>query len=699
MKESNCPRSRAHAVVVAAGTVVALSIGCVNAARADELQNRSVRGLDSQLYSRGFGGYIGTGVLVGLLEAENAIPNYNLNSVLQIGSLMPLGNRYLPRERFRTLAQGGFFGADDTVGNHASTVAGCIVSSHEQHYGVARGADLLAAGFEFHNTDNFDVDIGQSTGQAIHNTQGMALQGTRVINQSWGIIQARPNPAAPPKPPAPPPPQFINPSNNGRGVLSRFTDWATRTKPGEKISDMLIVVAGNEGDAPGGFNDYGSPSDAYNVLNVGATGQFSAFDGLGYDSAAKYNLSNETADKSPITHRGRFNTHMVAPGGDPRPAIGPLGTVGDPTGSGQFFGTSGGQVTFVEVDAAHDPIVRKYQSDDRAGILGLTGTGLINQGGLMWETDPDGPIAPPEDNPGIGLRFGVLPQYSLSNEDEHQTYGTAGTSFAAPLVSGAAANLVQYGTANGENLDHRVLKAVLMNGATKRTYDGAELLRHATGPGTWTNAISVEDDWKKPDLIRGGEVPLQVGLDEELGTGQLDMLGSFVNYSAGEQGPGEVKNTGYDLNWVEALTINTYEFTTFGGEFRATLVWDRIVDLKDANGNGQWDFDDDSGDKNLTPGEAWESLDITDLTDLDLELYLIDPVLGPLLVDLSTSDIDNAEHIWAPFIPAGQYELLVLNQDFDAQEYAVAWMVPAPGAVVLLAMAGAGAARRRRRGG
>lgn len=687
-------------VAAAAGTAFALSAVTLGPAhaRADEQQNRAVRGLSSQLSIRGYGGYTGGGVSVGIHEAGNNIPNYFGNGALEVNSLLPLGNVNLANAQFSVLAQGGVRGPADTVGNHASTVAGCVVSTHAQHYGIARTANILAAGFDIPVLATLADSFQAGSARAIANTQGMALAGTRIINQSWGIIQANENPA--------PPPSFINPFNNGNGLNSKFTDWAVLSNPGSNIRDLLVVVAGNEGTAGEGL-DWGSPSDAFNVLNVGATGRMDGAN-LVYDAAAEYNLPNETSDVSAITGRGRMNTHMVAPGGDPRGLIGGVGTVGAPAAAGQFFGTSGGQVEVLR-DGAGAPIVfdnpadpadprngsHVFASDDRAGVLGLTGTGLTQHNGLTWDNDAAGPAAPAVNNPGIGLR-GIIPQYTLSNADAHQTAGIAGTSFAAPLVSGAAANLVDYGSANGENTDHRVLKAVLMNGANKFSNENGNLLTHKDGFSTWTPVVDESAGFTKPDVIRGGNVPIKVGLDEELGTGQLDMLDAFTNYAAGQQGPGLVGDTGYDLDSVGAGQVNTYEFTTYGGQFRATLVWDRMVVLNDFNANGQWDFEDDNGDTILDPGEIQESFTLSDLVDLDLELYLLDPILGEILIDLSTSDIDNSEHIWALDLKAGTYALDVLNQDVLAQEYGLAWMIPTPSTLALLALAGLSVSRRRR---
>ena len=185
----------------------------------------------------------------------------------------------------------------------------------------------------------------------------------------------------------------------------------------------------------------------------------------------------------------------------------------------------------------------------------------------------------------------------------------AGTSFAAPLVSGAAALIDQYGTNNpgiatvpGSQFDERVVKAILMNGASKTNPDGTPLLDQNGNP--WGPALEPQDytqnklnteypnlygeltSYTKPDPFTGGTIGIKIGLDPELGTGQLNAVQSLKNYAAGQQGPGFVNPTGWDLRGISGysqfstelgIDYNDYTFTVnAGGTFSATLTWNRI---------------------------------------------------------------------------------------------------------------------------
>ncbi len=81
----------------------------------------------------------------------------------------------------------------------------------------------------------------------------------------------------------------------------------------------------------------------------------------------------------------------------------------------------------------------------------------------------------------------------------------------------------------------------------------------------------------------------------------------------------------------------------------------------------------------------------TPLTDLDLELFQLNAQLQPIaLVDYSTSDIDNVQHIFTQ-LTGGIYGLEVLDRTPNqADTYALAWSaspVPEPASLGLLAVA------------
>ena len=94
---------------------------------------------------------------------------------------------------------------------------------------------------------------------------------------------------------------------------------------------LLVVVAGNEGD-PGEILDWGSPSDAYNVLNVGATGRMSrnaSTCASSYTTSAGIFLETMLQKRQPmragyrprraLSRRSRPPRADLTPRGSPRP--------------------------------------------------------------------------------------------------------------------------------------------------------------------------------------------------------------------------------------------------------------------------------------------------------------------------------------------------------------------------------------------
>jgi hypothetical protein len=237
------------------------------------------------------------------------------------------------------------------------------------------------------------------------------------------------------------------------------------------------------------------------------------------------------------------------------------------------------------------------------------------------------------------------------------------TSWSTPLVSGAAAILMQAG-ARGDGgsdtnsaTDARTIKALLLNGAIK--------------PATWSN-------------------PSPSPLDPIFGAGILDVLESCGQLSGGKQGyiatstvatnaahpptgaTGNVSSLiGWDFNSISSSAttdaINHYCFGVTNGAgsspFSATitLVWNRQYSQ-------------------------------TNINNLDLFLYNMS---NGSLVASSTSQVDNVEHIFLPQLPAGRYDLEVLKHGGNvvsaSETYALAFefftvklaVTPAPGGVLV----------------
>jgi hypothetical protein len=204
--------------------------------------------------------------------------------------------------------------------------------------------------------------------------------------------------------------------------------------------------------------------------------------------------------------------------------------------------------------------------------------------------------------------------------------GFGGTSFAAPFVTGAVAQMLDFGKHNGQNTDHRVIKAILMNSAVKALdEDGSP----------WSNS------------------PTQP-LDDEQGTGILDLVRAHAMYSVGEQSPdvvgdGQVR---YDIGAVPGGT----------SRLDVTLVWDRHTLWNDGNSNGVIDV-----------GDSF-TIDGLDLQD-NLDLVLLREGVE---IAASRSTVDNVEHISVAKPVPGEYRVVVerhfATDAGDGEEYAIAWL-------------------------
>jgi hypothetical protein len=567
------------------------------------------------------------------------------------------------------------------VSNHASEVTGVIVgqgSAAPADIGIAPAATVLEAGQTGSDTS--------ANGICSLMQQALVMESSRFVNSHVA--------------------NFLNlsqggayPDNNNRGqdISSQFVDWAAARY------NAVITIAGNERGT-----EVDNPADAFNGITVGATGSRTNYD----QAAANLNVSLNGNWNANRTADGRIGVSLVAPGGDPGPSANNKGNIPDPTNSAmklpafdnQFLTTAGGQFE-LNPELTRQVGNNVYDQDTFDGTASTAAYGVCNG----W--------APGNTVVGSNL---------------------CGTSFAAPLVAGAADLLQEYAdnaiSQPGGNFcrneadptDHRVLKALLLNGASKFNSDGTPLMRSADGANAaipWTRTTTSQGF--KP--LPGGALSeqrfvgtvhevAQSGLDPQLGTGQLNLVNSLKNYAPGEQGPGapgsaNVSSIGWDYEVVPANSlISTMYMYNFSIDFpcpgfQATLVWDDPVSITNQGSNNSW-----QSTSTLSRGPLAANGTLANFTDLDLYLFQINADSTMTELGWSTSNVDNVQHVYpvdaagnSLVLAAGNYQLDVVaaNPVGDADvPYGLAWgfvAVPEPASAGMLGICFIALFARRRR--
>ncbi|WP_088890329.1 S8 family serine peptidase [Leptolyngbya ohadii] len=259
-----------------------------------------------------------------------------------------------------------------------------------------------------------------------------------------------------------------------------------------------------------------------------------------------------------------------------------------------------------------------------------------------------------------------------------------GTSFASPHVTATIALLQEFGDRqirqaiqknqqeNSQqqtrwNLAARqqeVMRAVLMNSADKLrdTGDGLNLGMSRTfltiANRTWLDS----DAYTNP----------KISLDAEMGTGHLNAYRAVQQFAPGQWTSEQpVPAIGWDYSSVssaEFATTPNYRDYTFeqplqaGSLISATLTWNRLVQLADANQNGEFDREEQFRDRGLN--------------NLDIYLMRAEDEDVNQSIGASISSVDSVEHLFQRIPSTGRYKLRVVYRDRvndPTQSYALAW--------------------------
>lgn len=275
----------------------------------------------------------------------------------------------------------------------------------------------------------------------------------------------------------------------------------------------------------------------------------------------------------------------------------------------------------------------------------------------------------------------------------------AGTSFAAPLVAGGAAVMIDAAKfvapavpfTTTEMLDARVIKAVLMTSAAAPAgWNNGQ--QHVAGVLTTTQPLDQATGSGLLDLANA----YRVYIGDPLFIGNVIIVGEGTTMGlVGSGGGSGLQSRGWDLGTVLGQTsgtggnANTYAFTE-----RLTAGFNRIT------ASVTWFAD-------RTLGDTVDSAADTALADLTLQLIRTDAAGGEKLIAQSISPYGSVEFLRTDIPEDGNYALRVLGLDpvynttggTLSTNYAIAWsIVPEPSGWILLAGAAAmGVAVGRRR--
>jgi hypothetical protein len=283
--------------------------------------------------------------------------------------------------------------------------------------------------------------------------------------------------------------------------------------------------------------------------------------------------------------------------------------------------------------------------------VGGTDSNLIN----AWRYDNFGPTLDGRYKPdllGGSATNCIVPSWDW-RDGFPAGYGYWGNSFAGPFVAGAAAQMLGYAKKNGLNRDHRLIKAMIMNsGVTAQNDVGMP----------WSNSVAAP-------------------LDQQQGTGILNMRRVYAMYSAGQQPSGAAAVPGYDSTTIYGTNtpgLNLLGSTNGVVSYRlgspstsadldVTLAWDRHTFWSDLNGNHIIDAADTFYVNSSTDAQG----------NLDLVLFSNGVVFAQ-----SRSTLDTVEHLHLTGLAPAAYELhverLYVPNSGTNEIYGLAWYSSVP---------------------
>lgn len=250
--------------------------------------------------------------------------------------------------------------------------------------------------------------------------------------------------------------------------------------------------------------------------------------------------------------------------------------------------------------------------------------------------------------------------YNLEGLKEKVT----GSSFATPQITGAVALLQEGGDklfnrgelATKDYQQQEVIKGILLNSADKLQDKGDGNLLGMTR----TVLSQKNKTWLESDAYLNSAIPLHM----EMGTGHLNVLRAYHQLASGQWSHmKKVPIMGWNYDIIEQNSFQEYIFKQplQGNSFISiTLVWNRLVELRDRNNNQQYDLGETFIDRGLN--------------NLDLELISLDD--NEKITCASNSKVDSVEHIFCSIPVTGNYKIRVNFKDVvneSIQPYAIAW--------------------------